>query len=145
MTIEHNVITDPYIHEPKGIAAASSGKVYVSDGAGSGAWTTQGTKYITLVISNQVSGSGTQANQVPVPIAGTLVRVDWMNDSGTAGFSVTKNGTNITGLTGLSFSGAIGSDTSFSATTFVAGDLVGIEGSTALVTHGFVVITISHT
>lgn len=38
MTIEHNVITDPYIHEPKGIAAAAVNKVYVADGAGSGVW-----------------------------------------------------------------------------------------------------------
>ena len=43
MTIEHVNITDPYIHEPKGAAAltggaSDSGKVYLSDGAGSGAW-----------------------------------------------------------------------------------------------------------
>ena len=39
MTIQHNVITDPNIHEPKGASSATSGKVYISDGAGSGAWT----------------------------------------------------------------------------------------------------------
>lgn len=38
MTIEHNVITDPNVHEPKGISIAAADKVYVSDGAGSGAW-----------------------------------------------------------------------------------------------------------
>jgi hypothetical protein len=38
MTIQHNVITDPDIHEPKGVAAASSGQVYVANGSGSGAW-----------------------------------------------------------------------------------------------------------
>jgi len=38
MTIEHSIITDPNIHEPKGVAAASSGKVYVANGAGSGTW-----------------------------------------------------------------------------------------------------------
>ena len=38
MTIQHNLITDPDIHEPKGVAAATIGKVYVSDGAGSGSW-----------------------------------------------------------------------------------------------------------
>lgn len=36
---EHNVITDPYIHEPKGISTASDGEVYVADGLGSGVWT----------------------------------------------------------------------------------------------------------
>jgi len=38
MTIQHNVITDPDIHEPKGIAAATADKVYISNGSGSGAW-----------------------------------------------------------------------------------------------------------
>jgi len=38
MPAEHNTITDPELHEPKGVAAASSQQVYVSDGAGSGDW-----------------------------------------------------------------------------------------------------------
>jgi len=38
MTIQHNVITDPDIHEPKGAASAVSGKVYISNGSGSGTW-----------------------------------------------------------------------------------------------------------
>ena len=38
MTIQHNTITDPDIHEPKGVAYATSGKVYISNGSGSGAW-----------------------------------------------------------------------------------------------------------
>jgi hypothetical protein len=38
MTIQHSLITDPDIHEPKGVASAASNKVYVSDGAGSGDW-----------------------------------------------------------------------------------------------------------
>jgi hypothetical protein len=35
---EHNTITDPNIHEPKGVSAASVGQVYSADGAGSGSW-----------------------------------------------------------------------------------------------------------
>ena len=38
MTIQHNLITDPNIHEPKGVASAASGKVYKADGTGSGTW-----------------------------------------------------------------------------------------------------------
>jgi hypothetical protein len=38
MTIQHKLITDPDIHEPKGAATASSGKVYLANGTGSGAW-----------------------------------------------------------------------------------------------------------
>jgi hypothetical protein len=38
MTIQHKLIADPDIHEPKGVAAATSNKVYVSSGSGSGTW-----------------------------------------------------------------------------------------------------------
>lgn len=38
MTIQHSIITDPDIHEPKGVATATSGKVYISNGSGSGTW-----------------------------------------------------------------------------------------------------------
>ena len=34
----HSAITDPDIHEPKGVSTAASGRVYMSDGAGSGTW-----------------------------------------------------------------------------------------------------------
>ena len=36
--INHSALTDPYLHEPIGASAAAKGKVYVSDGAGSGTW-----------------------------------------------------------------------------------------------------------
>lgn len=36
--VQHSAIADPDIHEPKGVAAAASGEVYVANGAGSGAW-----------------------------------------------------------------------------------------------------------
>lgn len=35
---EHKTITDPEIHEPKGVAAAAADRAYISDGAGSGSW-----------------------------------------------------------------------------------------------------------
>jgi len=38
MAVEHVNIADPEIHEPKGVAAASDGQVYVADGVGSGDW-----------------------------------------------------------------------------------------------------------
>jgi hypothetical protein len=37
--VNHSTLTDPYLHEPKGVASAPSGSVYVADGAGSGDWT----------------------------------------------------------------------------------------------------------
>lgn len=36
MAIEHKDITESNLHEPKGVSTASSGQVYVADGAGSG-------------------------------------------------------------------------------------------------------------
>lgn len=36
--IEHANISDPYIHEPKGIQFAADGQAYIADGAGGGAW-----------------------------------------------------------------------------------------------------------
>lgn len=38
MTIEHVNITDPQIHEPKGVATAQLGHSYLANGAGSGSW-----------------------------------------------------------------------------------------------------------
>ena len=38
MTINHVDISDPNVHEPKGVSTATANKVYVSDGAGSGSW-----------------------------------------------------------------------------------------------------------
>ena len=35
---EHSVLTDPNLHEPKGVSTATNGQVYVADGAASGAW-----------------------------------------------------------------------------------------------------------
>ena len=37
--VNHSTLTDPYLHEPKGAASASSGEVYIANGSGSGAWT----------------------------------------------------------------------------------------------------------
>lgn len=37
--IEHSVLTDPELHEPKGIGAANANEVYLADGLGSGTMT----------------------------------------------------------------------------------------------------------
>lgn len=36
--VNHSTLTDPYLHEPKGIASAGTGQVYVANGTGSGTW-----------------------------------------------------------------------------------------------------------
>lgn len=38
MAIEHNTISTGELHEPKGIASATHGQVYIAEGDGTGAW-----------------------------------------------------------------------------------------------------------
>lgn len=38
MAVEHVDITDPQIHEPKGVSTATANQIYVADGAASGDW-----------------------------------------------------------------------------------------------------------
>lgn len=38
--VEHSILTGSDLHEPKGVAAAAANRVYVSNGAASGSWTT---------------------------------------------------------------------------------------------------------
>lgn len=38
MAVEHANITDPNVHEPKGVSGANSREVYSADGSGSGEW-----------------------------------------------------------------------------------------------------------
>lgn len=39
MSIQHSLLTGSDLHEPKGVASAASGRVYVANGSGSGSWT----------------------------------------------------------------------------------------------------------
>jgi hypothetical protein len=41
----HRDLTDPNLHEPKGVSGASEGEVYVADGAASGNWVAKGPLY----------------------------------------------------------------------------------------------------
>jgi len=38
--VEHSTLTGSDLHEPKGVAAAAANRIYLSNGAGSGSWTT---------------------------------------------------------------------------------------------------------
>lgn len=49
---EHNTLTGTSLHEPKDVATATSGQVYVADGGGSGTWTTQASDNSVLVNSS---------------------------------------------------------------------------------------------
>ena len=76
MTIQHSAIPDADLHEPKGVANATAGKVYKSNGSGSGTWTyAPGKAHAELVIS------GGTANHTLNATAGTY---DHINSSWTA-------------------------------------------------------------
>lgn len=69
--VQHSALTGSDLHEPKGVASATAGKVYISNGSGSGAWTSAGeiiTGYIEDVSTAEVV-------HVPMPFAGTVSKV----------------------------------------------------------------------
>lgn len=67
MTIEHSTITDPDIHEPKGISTATVGQTYVADGAGSGVWTSPSLATSVIVAS---------LSDLPAPSSGVITLAD---------------------------------------------------------------------
>jgi hypothetical protein len=80
-TVQHNTLTTTNLHEPKGADAATANQVYISDGAGSGAWTNWpfGWGYYQQSGSGQVinttasritiNGSGSETNETYLPQA----------------------------------------------------------------------------
>jgi hypothetical protein len=55
--INHEVIADPYIHEPKGVASALANKVYVANGTGSGTWKTLSPSSLSGITGNGVANT----------------------------------------------------------------------------------------
>ena len=73
--VNHSSLTDPYLHEPKGVATATSGDVYVANGSGSGAWTAKQT-LIELSIEGYLEDvSSVEKVYVPIPFAGTVSKI----------------------------------------------------------------------
>jgi len=103
MAVQHNTITDPDIHEPKGVSTASVDQVYISDGEGSGAWTSiselnytgwslfEDTAYTDdtavylavsttpVTISNNKLGANTNETQAPLDALTTLFNASTNN------------------------------------------------------------------
>jgi hypothetical protein len=67
----HSTLTGADLHEPKGVAAAAVGEVYVADGVGSGAWVNP--PYAVTALINDISTAASV--YVPIPFAGTVVKV----------------------------------------------------------------------
>jgi len=70
-TTQHSTLTGADLHEPKGAASAAAGRVYVADGAASGAWTALQDIYSGFI--NDVSTAETI--YIPIQNAGTVAKV----------------------------------------------------------------------
>lgn len=67
----HSALTDPELHEPKGISTAQSGEAYMADGAGSGSWVVP--PYTLTTRLDDVSTASTV--YLAIPYAGTVKKV----------------------------------------------------------------------
>jgi hypothetical protein len=54
--VQHSALTDPNLHEPKGIASANANELYVADGSTSGAWQKLSPPSLSGITSNGSAG-----------------------------------------------------------------------------------------
>lgn len=79
--VEHSALTGSDLHEPKALAGQTAGKVYVSNGSNSGAWTAR-QDLITVHIHDI---STTTDIYVPIINAGTVVKLQTVTSGTIAG------------------------------------------------------------
>lgn len=65
MPIEHDSIPDSELHEPKGVASATSGQLYYANGAGSGAWTDETDQIAGITVNRLLDAESVAASQLP--------------------------------------------------------------------------------
>lgn len=94
-TVIHANLTGSELHEPKGVAAASSGQVYVANGSGSGSWMDQTTT--TGAVKSVNLYNSTQTVTIPTGATKALIKM-WGGSGGSGGsngsstFSVSAGG-----------------------------------------------------
>ena len=135
--VNHSTLTDPYLHEPRGVAAASSGEVYIADGAASGTWTDLDSaidkRYVITGVIDDISTAATV--YIPTPEAGTVRQVTTVlgGTIATSAAAITvKNAAGSTmGNITVDFSGSAAGDidsvTPSTNNTFTANSFVTIE------------------
>jgi hypothetical protein len=120
--LQHATLTDPDIHEPKGISTATSGQIYVATGGGSGtgAWTDPAGILSKRVIVTQASDlAGTLDSSVEYFIDGVI-------DMGSQAITVPDTGLTLAGYS-LEKSGLTSSAASY--TMFVSPSAVATDAS----------------
>jgi hypothetical protein len=60
--VAHSTLTDPNIHEPKGVASATADSFYVATGAGTGSWKKRLFK-VTATLTPAIVAANTTAEQ----------------------------------------------------------------------------------
>lgn len=137
---EHRSLTGDDLHEPKDIASAAAGRVYVSDGSGSGVWTD---RFAGILSLNKFTMNGTVPDVsttnssffLYVPLKASLTRISTVLNSaittGNAVLTIYKNGIAQTPTITIPFTGSgagIKSNTLISpAITFNDGDTLEIR------------------
>ena len=79
--VEHSALTGSDLHEPKALAGQTAGKVYVSNGSNSGAWTAR-QDLITVHIHDI---STTTDIYVPIINAGTVTKLQTVTSAAISG------------------------------------------------------------
>ena len=150
--VNHSTITDPYLHEPKGVAAASSGDVYVADGSGSGTWEDHRRSVITVHFDDL---SSSEDIYVPIPFAGTVSRITTVLEGAISGGDVTvtvkDSSANSMGTITIAHSGSAAGDVDSldpsSNNTVTDNDYVLVQGDGGANSHVdcLVAIVVEHT
>ena len=128
--VNHSTLSDPYLHEPKGVASASSGDVYLANGSGSGTWTSR-QSMLTVQFPDISSSSNLY---VPIPYAGTITKIQSALTAAISGsdavFTITNSSGSSMGTLTITQSGSAAGDvdtlTPSSNNTVTAGTFIKI-------------------
>lgn len=129
--VNHSALTDPYLHEPKGAAAASSGDVYVANGSGSGAWTSRR----SMITAHFEDISSSSDIYLPMPYAGTISKIQTVASGAVSGgdvvFTFSDSSGNSMGTITVTSSGSAAGDvdtlTPTSNNTVTASDYIKVN------------------
>ena len=137
--VNHSTLSDPFLHEPKGVASASSGDVYLANGSGSGTWTSR-QSMLTVQFPDISSASNLY---VPIPYAGTITKIQSVLTAAISGgdavFTVTNSSGSSMGTLTITQSGSAAGDvdilTPSSNNTVTAGTFIKIACAGAPSSH----------
>lgn len=149
--IFHQNIADPYIHEPKGVAAASANQVYVANGLGSGSWAAY---YKTYPITRALTDIGTAGDTfIVAPEAGTITKIymthDVLTATATTNITFQIDGVGITGssiaIASATAAGTASSSTPSANNVVNAGSIIKItsDGGTSSTSPAVVTFIVS--